>query len=54
MLKDALTKTNVANLCAFIVVVCGLGYAIHKGETELVKAALLMALGYLFGRITAK
>ena len=48
--KETLTKTNLANLAAFIIVVSGLGYAIYTRNTDLVESTLLFGLGYLFGR----
>jgi phosphoribosylformylglycinamidine (FGAM) synthase-like amidotransferase family enzyme len=52
-LKEAVSKTTIANVCAFIIVVGGFSYGAYKGDTELVKTCLLVALGYLFG-YTAK
>jgi len=49
-LKESLTKSTLANIAAFIIVVSGLGYAIYTKNTELVKSLLLFGLGYLFGR----
>jgi hypothetical protein len=52
-LKEQISKTTVANICAFIIVVVGFLYSIYKGDTENVRSCLFFALGYLFG-YTAK
>jgi len=48
--KEIISKTTVANISAFIIVVTGFLYGIYRGDMELVKNCLLLTLGYLFGK----
>lgn len=42
-IREAIERTNLANITAVIVVIAGLGYAIYSGNTEL--AAFIIGAG---------
>lgn len=48
--KEMLTKTTIANICAAFIVIAGFSYGIATRNDDMVKWALGIGLGYLFGR----
>lgn len=46
--KDALNKTTLANLAAFIAVITGLGVTAYSAKWELFGMILGAGIGYLF------
>jgi hypothetical protein len=47
-------KTTIANVVAGACILTGLFYAFWVKDTQLVTSIALAAIGYLFGRATAK
>jgi len=49
ILRDLFKRTTLANVVAAIVIVVSVAYAVHIGDSELLKNIALIAVGYLFG-----
>jgi len=47
-----LSKTNLANLGAFVAFTGGFAYAFYTKDTDMMKSLVLVAIGYLFGQAT--
>ena len=49
IIKEAISKTNMANVASFLLVVSMMGFAIKTGDKEIVLIAGGAGIGYLFG-----
>jgi hypothetical protein len=49
-IKEAITKTSIANICAAVGYVGGLGYAFYTSNAEMMFMLIGAAIGYLYGK----
>lgn len=47
-------KTSISNISAGAIVFAGITYGLWKGDGELIKNMVMLALGYLFGKAAVK
>ena len=50
-LKEAISRSNLANIMAATLVAVGISYFVYKGDTENVKTLVLIGAGVLFKTI---
>lgn len=52
ILRELISKTTLANIAAFIIIIGGGVYGFITKNDEMVKSFAILAFGYLFGKST--